>query len=192
MRLWKRRLLNPLVTSGIAIIVWQWLLPVLVRWGWALLKIAYQSISDGIYQSAAQGFGNEVIIQIYGMTTSICTGIWLGFATALARRKFSRTQSDKGTFWKFWHSTTVPLVFGFIIVMMLTVDFAHHFVKQQLLSSFQQRFTILAPSLSEQEEENILADWAKMRSGVDHEELNMKMEGTAKERGVKLPKPLWK
>jgi len=66
------------------------------------------------------------------------------------------------------------------------------FADLQLTTSFQQRLTVLAPKISEQEYKELQASWASMQSRTDYELLNTQMESLAQQHGIELPEPLLK
>jgi len=62
----------------------------------------------------------------------------------------------------------------------------------QLNTSFKQRITVLSPHISEQQEKELRAQWASMKSRKDYENINRALEDAAKNKEVKLPKLLLK
>ena len=64
------------------------------------------------------------------------------------------------------------------------------FVDLQINTSFEQRLTVLRPSIPEPEALALRAEWASMSSCVDYLRLTKKMDDRARELGVRLPEPL--
>jgi hypothetical protein len=57
----------------------------------------------------------------------------------------------------------------------------------QLNTSFNQRLTVLAPRISEQEYKEILASWAGMRNRADYQAVVQRVDSDAAAKGVVLP-----
>ena len=64
------------------------------------------------------------------------------------------------------------------------------FVELQLNTSFEQRLTVLAPHLPDQQMKEIRASWATMKTRHDYESINEGLEQLADENGVELPRLL--
>ena len=74
-----------------------------------------------------------------------------------------------------------------ILILFLTVSV---FSELQLNTSFEQRLTVLAPVISEQENKEIKASWASMKNREDFLTINAKMENLAGQNNIVLPKLL--
>jgi uncharacterized membrane protein YgcG len=59
-------------------------------------------------------------------------------------------------------------------------------------TSFNQRLTIIAPSLSDNEQKVLKAQWASMRNRRDYEVIVSSIEKIANDKKIELPKLLWK
>jgi hypothetical protein len=62
----------------------------------------------------------------------------------------------------------------------------------QLNTSFKQRLTVLSPALTDVEEKEYRAKWAKMKSRSDYEQINSMMEANAARHSIHLPELLLK
>jgi len=76
---------------------------------------------------------------------------------------------------------------GFIGAIYLSVSI---FADLQLNTSFNQRMTVLAPHLSQEEEEELRAQWALMRSREDYTEVQDLIENKAAKLEIALPASL--
>lgn len=79
---------------------------------------------------------------------------------------------------------TFVLISGYMIFQQ--------YAQLQLNTSFAQRMHAIAPVLSEQQEEEMWAEWATMRTRTDYERINHKIETYAKARSVALPRLLFR
>jgi len=80
-----------------------------------------------------------------------------------------------------------------IVVFVLFSIFGaviEEFASLQLNTSFNQRLTILAPKLTDQEYKEFKALWASMDSREDYEGIKNEMDRIANQYQVELPKPL--
>jgi hypothetical protein len=66
------------------------------------------------------------------------------------------------------------------------VDFA----AQQMKLSFEQRMAVLAPSITEEEEEMLRGRFAGLDGRDSYENLKLDMSMAAHQHGVSLPEPL--
>jgi len=82
------------------------------------------------------------------------------------------------------------LTSALILALMVTNFAATEFACLQLNSSFDQRLTVLAPKISDQEYEEFRALWAGMKSRKDYKIIENKMNNSANKYGIQLPTPL--
>jgi hypothetical protein len=68
----------------------------------------------------------------------------------------------------------------------LLVDFA----AQQMKLSFERRIAVLAPAISEEDEEALRGRFADLAGRDSYQSLNEDMDAMAREQGVLLPAPL--
>lgn len=86
----------------------------------------------------------------------------------------------------FYIISTIYLVLSIsFLLLMFTTDV-------QLNTSFEQRITVIAPIISDQEEEEFRAKWASMRNRDDFEAINFEFESIAMMNEISLPKLLLK
>lgn len=76
---------------------------------------------------------------------------------------------------------------GFILYLITTA-----YVDLQINTSFKQRSTVLAPLITDQEEEELLAKWASMETRNDYLSITELMDSTAHQHNIILPEPLMK
>jgi hypothetical protein len=57
-------------------------------------------------------------------------------------------------------------------------------------TSFDRRITILAPAISEEDEEGLRARFADLTGRADYQSINNDMDRLARQTGVQLPAPL--
>jgi hypothetical protein len=74
------------------------------------------------------------------------------------------------------------LVFVFSLLFIST-----KFYQLSLISSFKQHVRILAPYISDQEEEVIYANWSLMKNAGDYRNIYISLSETAQNNKVKLP-----
>lgn len=113
--------------------------------------------------------------------------IWsrrLGGSISLLRKSMSKLSPKKILLFE---SVFTFLFFGALLLNLTLV-----FVDLQTNASFQQRITVLAPVITDQEYKELQAMWASMDSRSDYEAINLKLELLASEHGIRLPKPLMK
>ena len=166
--------------------------PILTGLGRLLLwttNSLWQRLSDQLYISAALGHRNDVDVIILAFVLLPLIII----PSLVLIRRIGRHSASKSTTTRTPQKRTGALVvliysaFGVLLSISIVVS---SFVDLQLNTSFRQRLTVLAPTLSEAEIRQLEASWAAMRSQVDYEAIVTRMEVIAQTRGVVLPKPL--
>jgi len=151
----------------------------------------YEGYTKAIYRSAALGDRNDVIVGLMIFFTAIMFGIISGipFGYLSAKRLSDKVKSimiGKRLFVLAYFLSIIFLLcflFGFVIP---------RFVDLQLNTSFQQRLTVLAPTISDIELKELKASWAQMQSRKDYELIKDRMDNMAKLNGIDLPAPLLK
>lgn len=155
-------------------------------------EYVYRDFAASIYRGAALGSRDWVIVSFFIVFTSVgvgfIVGIWTGFIKVHRRRKAKRPPK----LWRPKFLVFLGALFSLLTILSLLVLCISAFADLQLNTSFQQRLTVLAPKISDQEYKEFKASWASMRSRQDYEKINQKLEEMAKSRGVELPKPLLK
>lgn len=176
--------------------IFSWVIQPVARFLWLSLSSLsgqlYHSLSDSIYQAAALGAIDRIPLEILSYFTSAIAGVWSGTLTGLLRSRRPKKQKENLDYVKKGNLRLTLFCLVSISLPILTAVSASHFITYSLTKSFQQRFTILAPKLSDQDEEELLARWASMKNGVDHEKLCLYMDSLAQQHNIILPRPLWK
>jgi hypothetical protein len=150
----------------------------------------YQMVWDRAARQAALG-GDYLDFTLLAVMFSVLVGAVMGrlgsdgaFAS-LFRRKGRRSSSTAGR----WDRR---LVMGLFLLLapaaatMLLIDFA----AQQMKLSFHQRLTVLAPLISEEDEESLKARFADLRDRADYQGLNGELDRLARATAADLPRPL--
>jgi hypothetical protein len=153
----------------------------------------YRLVWDRAAIQAAIG-GDYLDFAMFAILFSAIVGAFIGRFGAAARfphlfGKRARRATESGSFWSRWEKRAVMLVLlmlGPLAATTLLVDFA----AQQMKLSFDRRLAVLAPSISEEAEEQLRARFAGLSGRADYERLNGEMERLSRETGVVLPRAL--
>ena len=154
-----------------------------------LSTTTYQGFLDSMYKGASLGHRNHIDVMIFILFLSVFIGISAGIITRLTIKnpilfdKLNKSPKLKKTF-----IILFLLIWIFTILLLVTSVF----VDLQLNASFQQRLTVLAPKISEQEYKELLASWASMENRLDYELLVSRMETLAQQNDIALPDLLLK
>lgn len=173
----RRAVIASLVASILVLLVIQ---PA-IRAFYTLLAATGSRYVDSAYRNASLGHRNWVEVLFFMGIYSVA----LGAATALLilSRRWGRERVKASR--RVLTILNYPL---FALALFVWGGFiASSYVDLQLNASFEQRLTVLAPVLSEEEEEGLRAEWASMTSRVDYLEIMRKVEALAQARGVRLP-----
>jgi len=77
----------------------------------------------------------------------------------------------------------------FALAMSLSyISIIPNLVRFQLVSSFNQRLTVLSPYITQQQEKEIKSKWATMHGRKDYLDINETMEDYAKQSSITLPR----
>ena len=150
-----------------------------------------KGFSDSIYKSAALGQRNHVIVAVVGIVSGVFLGVITGAAVATATKAWAKKELNKIKTRRWIHHVVFVLnlvAFAFLLLALNVMFYAN----LQLDVSFKQRLTVLAPHLSEQQEENLAAMWASMKTKADYDAINRQLERYAADRNVDLPELLLK
>lgn len=156
---------------------------------------AYTEFANHIYKEAASGYKPYVDVMFLGAISGISSALFLLNTTILLRRNiFSevavsllKEEQQKQIFGIIrWCLSLSLLLLSIFFVFMTTVLVA----SSELNTSFHQRVTVLAPYLSEQEEEELAAMWASMKNRQDYEHINEQLNNYAQKNNITLPKLL--
>lgn len=172
----------------------------LVIWSWnrisPIVSSVYSGYVDSIYKSAALGHRHWVSVIIYSLMNGLIVGIMAGLITAIVTPK---------SWWRIDKSSKTPrrlktrrflrlglYVSFFLMIVSSFMSVSRAYIDLQLNTSFEQRLNILAPSISDQVEEEIRSQWASMLDRSDYDELNFEMDNYAKDLDQVLPEPVIK
>lgn len=149
-------------------------------------------LSQQIYRSAAEGFNEYYSFQTWAMGLGILMGMYAAIGLIAVRRRTSNSVASRAR-WKAVATSRwrvgVALPMALVVLFFCLYQFSVHSAAHRLNSSFHQRLTVLAPSISDQEEEELRAQWASMRGVLDYDALNGAMATHAAKYGVTLPRP---
>jgi hypothetical protein len=165
---------------------WNWMLRV-GTWG-------YTGFLDKLYQNAALGNRNWVdVLFVMGLFTLAVITIFI-----LTLRFMMPTSPQilyKHNPFRKLSPKKLKIIFvicALTMVLCLWVPAFSIYIDLQLNSSFQQRITVLAPLITDQEYKELQASWASMETREDYLAIVESMESLAESHGIKLPKPLVK
>ena len=195
---------DPILRKGVAagvisaVIVLLFVQPVLNS-TWPIIERltfdVWGGISDRMYQNASLGLRNWVdVVFALGLGAAITGGLFGSTVAVLSRRSRS-----SGSIARLGRKLLLG-GFGPVAVILLNFAALLGLLSQgymiigdlQLNASFNQRLSVIAPSISDQEEEELVAMWASMDQRSDYLVINEVLSSLATSRGVKLPEPLWK
>lgn len=148
----------------------------------------YRWIWDHAATQASIG-GDYIDFALFAILFSAIVGTFIGRYGVGAQVFARRGRRAAETAWSRWEKRLVLLLllmFGPVAATTLLVDFA----AQQMKLSFEQRVAVLAPSLSEEEEEMFRGRFAALDGRDSYESLKLDMNTLAREYRVMLPDPL--
>lgn len=162
---------------------------------WRLILFSSRYLTDQIYSGASLGERNYLdfivfsylIVAIMGLVSARFLYVWL-----VKSRPDSEKSALLGLARRSFDSRLYIAVAFLSMILSGFYLLAATFIDLQLNTSFKQRLTVLAPYISDQEHEEILASWASMRTRADYEAITRRMDETARARNVQLPEPLLK
>ena len=148
----------------------------------------YTWVWDHAAAQAAVG-GDYVDFALFAILFSAIVGTFIGRYGIGAHAFRARGRRSNDTPWARWEKRVVLvllLMFGPMAATTLLVDFA----AQQMKLSFEQRMAVLAPAISEDEEEVLRGRFAELGGRDSYETLKVDMNMLAGEHRVRLPEPL--
>jgi len=148
----------------------------------------YRWIWDHAATQASIG-GDYIDFALFAILFSAIVGTFIGRYGVGAQVFARRGRRPAETAWSRWEKRLVLLLllmFGPVAATTLLVDFA----AQQMKLSFEQRVAVLAPSISEEEEELFRGRFAALEGRDSYESLKLDMNTLAREHRVALPDPL--
>ena len=148
----------------------------------------YTWVWDHAAAQAAIG-GDYLDFALFAILFSAIVGTFIGRYGIGAQAFRTRGRRSNDTLWARWEKRVVLLLllaFGPMAAATLLVDFA----AQQMKLSFEQRMAVLAPAISEDEEEVFRGRFADLGGRDSYESLKVEMNMLASERRMRLPEPL--
>lgn len=148
----------------------------------------YAWVWDHAAAQAALG-GDYIDFALFAILFSAIVGAFIGRYGAGGNVFAKRGRRSNDTLWSRWEKRLVMLAllsFGPVAATTLLVDFA----AQQMKLSFEQRIAVLAPAISDDEEEVLRGRFAGLDGHETYESLTLDMDTLAHERSVSLPRPL--
>jgi hypothetical protein len=146
------------------------------------------SFTKSVYTSAALGFREKYSFISLMFILSAFAGMISGMATAKLNRP-SKIKEESHTTSKIKTIFSLFMAVGFFLSG--TYIMASNFIELQLNASFNQRLTVLAANVSDQQIKELKASWALMEGRSDYEKLTAQMNGIANKEKIKLPVALW-
>ncbi len=166
----------------------------LLRFVWSTLLVFgprfVKAFVDSIYRSAAMGHRNHVDVMVLMIFFAFVSGSSLGASLSCTKRLLKPTEKMKPTSKRralvsMWAAVVMLHICALGIVIPPFADLQHN-------TSFRQRLAVLAPKLTENEEEELEAQWAMMRNRGDFDAIKERMEALAIQHGIELPPTLLK
>lgn len=150
----------------------------------------YRVVWDRAATQAAVG-GDYLDFAMLAILFSATVGAFIGRFGMGAHRLFARKsrRSEASSLWSRWERRlvlTALLLLAPVVATTLLIDFA----AQRMKLSFDQRFTVLAPVIDEQSEEELRARFAGLQDRSDYQSLSDDMDRLARASDVRLPEPL--
>jgi hypothetical protein len=148
----------------------------------------YRWVWDQAAAQAALG-GDYVDFALFAILFSAIVGTFIG-RYGVGSQMFSRRgRRNNDSSWSRWEKRLVLLLllmFGPMAATTLLIDFA----AQQMKRSFEQRMAVLAPAISEEDEERFRGRFADLGGRDSYESLKIDMDMLAAGHHVILPAPL--
>jgi hypothetical protein len=148
----------------------------------------YRWVWDRAAIQAAIG-GEYVDFALFAILFSAIVGAFIGRFGVGAHFSLKRGRRSAESLWSRWEKRLVLLLLllmGPMAATTLLVDFA----AQQMKLSFERRIAVLAPAISEEDEEALRGRFADLAGRDSYQSLNEDMDAMAREQGVLLPAPL--
>lgn len=186
----KRNLLVSIITS---VLVLLFIEPAIKWTGNAVMWLginAYEGFTNSVYSSAALGLREKYSFMLHLMFLSLLVGAASGVAFALISRTSNKVDDASRIRMNRWRKILV-IVFSSVLVLDALVLIGRNYAEMQLISSFNQRITVLAARASDQQIKDLRAGWAAMQKRSDYESLTAAMDRLAKDYNIRLPDALW-
>ncbi len=160
-------------------------------------EIVSNTYTDRIYQQAAhlETYDHSFLLMMILMgTTSILLlglSILLFSSERLSGHKNHKNKTEDTSKKKTDGKTLIPksvvAVLFFISASILLSSGVANFIQLSIISSFKQHLRIIAPYISDAEEEIIVSQWSLISSESDYQEIYTKLNNIASDNGIELP-----
>lgn len=148
----------------------------------------YRWVWDRAAAQAAIG-GEYVDFALFAILFSAIVGAFIGRFGIGAQLFAKRGRRSAESPWSRWEKRLV-LVLLLLLGPMAATTLLTDFAAQQMKLSFEQRIAVLAPAISEEDEEILRGRFADLSGRDAYQSLNDEMDMMGRERGVLLPTPL--
>lgn len=190
------------ITSLIVLILIDPLFKLLLRLVLWLGDHAWQGLTNGIYTSAAIGSTQKYsfLTLFFGFLSIQMATTFLALRTVRKIRNIQQSLSgtvdqpsiNKKKLVEITRKVRIATYFLLPTTYLLGVWLLFSlFAEFQISASFEQRLTVLAASVGDQEVKELRANWALMKTQNDHDALIVRMTDLAAAAGITLPKALW-
>ena len=153
---------------------------------------------NSVYTNAALGVRDWLTVVVFQLMSSAWIGLFIGMTSSLLLRQFvfkkegPRANAIREAIYKRRSWLRVIILILALQPTYITSRLALlAYADLQLNASFNQRLAALAPALSEQEEEELIADWAMMTTRRDYDAINASMTALSQRLPDALPEPLY-
>lgn len=188
------------IASLVASFLFLYLLdPILAFLGRSLLSVSAllnQAYLNRIYAQAAHLESHDFAFLIVAMVSGTVGALPMLIGVLLLRRSLAvrsqKIESDRSQNRQIHRhpgvGTTVSIcLIGLLFFGWGAVVIGANYVQLSLISSFKQHIRIVAPYLSDEEEESLISEWSRMASKTDYDRIYEKLVGIAQREGVSLP-----
>jgi hypothetical protein len=185
----RRTIIGGVVASLVVLVVIQPTLNLVVPTLLDVVAGTFVGFENQVYKNAALGQRNYVdVMTIVTVFTVLIVFPILAYALLTVRKRVASNETLRLrllTISRF--GFPIFAIFGLISAIYLGVLI---FADLQYNTSFSQRLSVLAPAISDQDEEDIRAMWASMESRSDYDRVNQRLEELAQGNSIELPEPL--
>lgn len=198
----KRGILIGIVSSAIFLVFIQPAMRIAWHFLISYTPLVLESYVDKFYKTASLGNRSLLDVMFFGFMLSMSFGTSTGvFFSGRLRKKFEKIENEyreevisefKNKMFRLKKQLDRFIGFSCVILCVLVFHILLlTYANLQLNTSFKQRLTILSPKITLQQERELCALWASMKSKSDYIEVNRQLEGAAEKAGIQLPVPLF-
>lgn len=147
------------------------------------IGVFYVGYIDSLYNKAAQSPTDYLIFMVFwivaGFPIIIITTIIIALGLISLMRKASEPNKRR--------MSTVFSIFAAVGLIGLLIIVAGPAVSIRANATFQRRLMALTPVIDDNERKSLLGEWAIMKSKVEYESINKRMDALAKKYHVEIP-----